>query len=117
MYRCTEQAPPLGRSPPMSTLKNVNLEALLLALSVLVCAPAAGAEPGDAASVGSAHLVRVAAVQCPSDLGQTARNTAKLSELIRQAAQKGARIIVLPEAAVSGYLSQDLKTNWHVPGR
>lgn len=25
-------------------------------------------------------------------------------------------MIVLPEAAVTGYLSQDLKTNWHVAG-
>lgn len=27
----------------------------------------------------------------------------------------GAKIIVLPECALTGYLSQDLKTNWHVP--
>ena len=37
--------------------------------------------------------------------------------MVKEAAGKGAKIVVLPEAAITGYLSQDLKTNWHVPGR
>jgi predicted amidohydrolase len=61
--------------------------------------------------------VRVAAIQCSSDLGKVAANAAKLTELIKEAAGKGAKIVVLPEAAITGYLSQDLKTNWHVDGR
>ena len=61
--------------------------------------------------------VRVAAIQCSSDLGKVAENTTKLTELVKEAAGKGAKIIVLPEAAITGYLSQDLKTNWHVDGR
>jgi predicted amidohydrolase len=61
--------------------------------------------------------VRVAAIQCSSDLGKVADNTTKLTALIKEAASKGAKIVVLPEAAVTGYLSQDLKTNWHVAGR
>src|SRR3954447_13275388 len=61
--------------------------------------------------------VRVAAIQCSSDLGKVAANAAKLTELVKEAANKGAKIVVLPEAAITGYLSQDLKTNWHVAGR
>src|SRR5262249_57744152 len=33
-----------------------------------------------------------------------------------EAARRGAKIVVLPETAVTGYLSQDLKENWHVKG-
>jgi len=62
-------------------------------------------------------VVRVAAVQCSSDLGDVAGNTKKLTALVAEAAEHGAKIVVLPEAAITGYLSQDLKTNWRVPGR
>ena len=60
--------------------------------------------------------VKVAAVQCSSDLGDVAGNTKKLTALVKEAAQNGAKIVVLPETAITGYLSQDLKTNWHVKG-
>jgi predicted amidohydrolase len=63
------------------------------------------------------RTVKVAAVQCSSDLGDVEGNRRKLTALVEQAAANGAKIIVLPEAAVTGYLSQDLKTNWRVPGR
>ena len=58
--------------------------------------------------------VKVAAVQCSSDLGDVAGNTKKLTALVEEAAKNGAKIIVLPEAAITGYLSQDLKTNWRL---
>ena len=61
--------------------------------------------------------VQVAAVQCPSDLGDVAANRIRLTALVEQAAAHGAKIIVLPEASITGYLSQDLKTNWHVAGK
>jgi predicted amidohydrolase len=60
--------------------------------------------------------VKVAAVQCSSNLGDIAGNRTKLTALVEEAAKNGAKIIVLPEAAITGYLSQDLKTNWHLPG-
>lgn len=60
--------------------------------------------------------VKVAAVQCSSDLGDTAGNTKKLTKLVKEAAKNGAKIVVLPETSVTGYLSQDLKTNWHLKG-
>src|SRR4051812_28540210 len=61
--------------------------------------------------------VKVAVVQCSSDLGAVDANRRKLTGLVEQAAAAGAKIIVLPEAAVTGYLSQDLRTNWRLPGR
>jgi predicted amidohydrolase len=45
-----------------------------------------------------------------------AGNRKKLTALIEEAAKNGAKIIVLPETSVTGYLSQDLKTNWHLAG-
>jgi len=60
--------------------------------------------------------VKVASIQCSSDLGDIAGNRKKLTALIEQAAKNGAKIIVLPEAAITGYLSQDLTTNWHLQG-
>src|SRR5438094_2918067 len=61
--------------------------------------------------------VKVAAIQCSSELGAVEENREKLTDLVREAASKGAKIIVLPETSITGYVSQDLKTNWHVRGR
>jgi predicted amidohydrolase len=61
--------------------------------------------------------VKVAAIQCSSDLGAVENNRRKLTELIREAAGRGVKIIVLPETAITGYISQDLHTNWHVRGQ
>ncbi|MBN9501385.1 MAG: hypothetical protein BGO01_01050 [Armatimonadetes bacterium 55-13] len=60
--------------------------------------------------------VKVAAVQCSSDLGAVAKNRRKIIGLVEEAAAHGAKIVVLPEAAITGYLSQDLKTNWQLSG-
>src|SRR5436309_602929 len=87
-------------------MRKLLLLALLLAFSPMT---AAAAPP-------AAKTVKVAAVQCSSDLGDVAGNTKKLTALVREAAANGAKIVVLPETAVTGYLSQDLKTNWHVKG-
>ena len=61
-------------------------------------------------------LVKVASIQCSSDLGDVAGNRKKLTALVEEAAKNGAKIVVMPEAAITGYLSQDLKTNWHLAG-
>jgi predicted amidohydrolase len=60
--------------------------------------------------------VKVAAVQCSSDLGDVAGNTKKLTGLLKEAGGNGAKFVALPETAITGYLSQDLRTNWHVRG-
>jgi len=60
--------------------------------------------------------VKVAAIQCSSVMGDVEGNRKKLLGLAEEAASHGAKIVVLPEAAITGYLSQDAKTNWHLDG-
>ncbi len=57
------------------------------------------------------RTVRVAAIQCPSQMGRLRENRVRLTELITQAAKRGAKIVVLPECAVHGYFDplEDLK--------
>lgn len=57
-----------------------------------------------AARSDTQDTVRVAAVQCYSEMGSTATNVANLASLIRQAAHAGAKIVVTPECGVQGYL-------------
>lgn len=56
--------------------------------------------------------VKVASIQCSSIMGKVSENTKKIELLVREAAAQGAQILVLPETSITGYLSQDLKTNW-----
>ena len=66
----------------------------------------------------AAATVIIASSQASSEFGQVAANTTKFSALCRKAvATSGAKILVLPETAISGYLSQDLETKWCLPGR
>ena len=58
--------------------------------------------------------VRVAAVQCYSEMGETAANTQRLARLIRQGAKAGAKIIVTPECAVQGYAYPPTWRAWTV---
>ena len=58
------------------------------------------------------RTVRVAAIQCPSVMGRTADNLHNITNLVRQATSRGARIIVLPECAVQGYLDPTTWTSW-----
>src|SRR5687768_16482225 len=87
----------------------MKIDSLVVAFLV-VAGALAGAEPG------GGKTVKVAAVQCSSELGNVAENARKLTELVSQAAAAGAKIVVLPETSITGYLSQDLKTNWHLEG-
>jgi predicted amidohydrolase len=86
-------------------------------LAIMVAVAGSGAAVADEARQPSSKTVKVAAIQCSSDLARVAANTEKLTELVKDAAGNGAKIVVLPEAAITGYLSQDLKTNWAIPGR
>lgn len=64
--------------------------------------------------------VRVAAVQCSSRMGSldaVEANAAKMARLARDAAKGGAKFVVFPEAALTGYTTQAFLHNWHVPGR
>jgi len=56
--------------------------------------------------------VRVAAVQCYSRMGQVRHNRQLLAKLIGQAAGRGAKIVVLPECAVQGYMDPGRDRVW-----
>jgi len=64
------------------------------------------------ADTNTPATVRVAAVQCRSPMGRTAQNVSNLVDLVRQAAQGGAKIVVTPECAVTGYLDPVAWTSW-----
>ncbi|KPK85248.1 MAG: hypothetical protein AMJ81_03890, partial [Phycisphaerae bacterium SM23_33] len=64
-----------------------------------------------------ADTVLVAAIQCYSKFGDPAGNRTRLAALVRRADHAGAKIVVLPETAVTGYLSADLKKTWRVGKR
>jgi predicted amidohydrolase len=87
----------------------ISRRSFLALFALLACVPTVVADNRPA-------TVKVAAVQCSSDLGEVVNNRMKLTTLVREAARNGAKIVVLPEAAITGYLSQDLKTNWRVSG-
>ena len=59
-----------------------------------------------------AKMVRVAAIQCPSIIGKLVQNRERLSALIVEAARRGARIVVLPECAVPGYMDARNDITW-----
>jgi predicted amidohydrolase len=60
----------------------------------------------------AADTVRVAAVQCPSTMGKTEANLRNITNLVRMAAAQGAKIVVLPECAVQGYLDPITWSSW-----
>lgn len=60
---------------------------------------------------------RVAAIQFASEFGAVQSNCDGLERLVREAAGNGAQVIVMPEAAIPGYLSADLQTAWRDPVR
>ncbi len=60
--------------------------------------------------------VRVAAVQFVSRWARPEENRRGLEPLVREAARGGAKIVVLPETAISGYMSHDIRLTWQVDG-
>lgn len=58
------------------------------------------------------ETVKVAAVQCYSRMGDKDYNFKLISSLVKNAVEKGAKIVVLPEAAVSGYMNPAKNVTW-----
>lgn len=56
--------------------------------------------------------VKVAAIQCYSRMGKSAYNRQLLSDLITNAAEQGAKIVLLPECAVQGYMNPADDCQW-----
>jgi predicted amidohydrolase len=78
------------------------LAAVVFAMPVSQCA-----EPG-----GDGNAVRVAAVQFVAGWARPDENRKNLAPLIREAAKNGAQIVVLPETAISSYMSHDIRLTW-----
>jgi hypothetical protein len=70
------------------------------------------AEPSDVPDT-----VRVAAVQFISRWAKPDENRKNLEPLVREAAKNGAKIVVLPETAISSYMSHDIRLTWQVGDR
>ncbi|MHC4646896.1 MAG: carbon-nitrogen hydrolase family protein [Planctomycetota bacterium] len=58
-----------------------------------------------------------AAIQAVSKMREPTANRLHLEKLVREAAGHAAKVIVLPEAAITGYMSSDLTTTWQVDER
>jgi predicted amidohydrolase len=69
---------------------------------------------GTAAAAGgeSNRTVRVAAIQCYSRMGRVDYNRALLTGLIEEAVAGGAKIVVMPECAVHGYMDPGTDVRW-----
>ncbi len=89
------------------------LTMITLAAIVTGATLACGAE--DAASPAS--TVHVAAIQFISHWARPAENRTELERLIREAANHGAKIVVLPETAIPAYMSHDIRLTWQVAGQ
>ncbi|MEI6656638.1 MAG: carbon-nitrogen hydrolase family protein [Verrucomicrobiota bacterium] len=100
----------------MYNTSSLHFRSLLLLVATILSMSSMGIAGSDPVLSTPPQTVRVAAVQCSSDLGEVAANTQKLSDLVKSAAENGAKIVVLPEASITGYMSQDGKTNWHLDG-
>lgn len=98
----------MNRLCPSTILSLFLLVAAVISLGSPAIAAAGDAKPG---------TVRVAAVQFISRWGKPAENRKGLEALIREAAQKGAKIVVLPETAIPAYMSHDIRLTWQLEGR
>lgn len=63
-------------------------------------------------AAGGQATVRVAAVQCYSRMGESDYNRKLLTRLIEKAAEQKAKIVVLPECAVQGYMDPGRDVTW-----
>ena len=104
----------------LATLKfrTLFLPIFLVSFFIIANKPAGAIESDmNEISIPKPSEVKVAAIQCSSILGDVEANRTKITKLVSEAAKNGAKIIVLPEACITGYLSQDLKTNWRIEGK
>ena len=93
-------------------MKRVLSSLVLVIASILVSAHSIAGEP--AASAKPPDTFRVAAIQAPSEFGKPTINRDRFATLVREAAKGGAAVVVLPEAAITGYMPYDIKTTWRV---
>lgn len=92
-------------------MKTVQLAVILFLFAGIFAAAQNAAEPH------KPKTFKVAAIQAVSEMAKPAENRQHLERLIRQAAKNGAKVVVLPETAITGYMSYDLKITWRIEGR
>lgn len=97
----------------MARILNIILSSLgsLLILTALLFAEEQEQMKNERSSPKSFYF-RAAAVQAISGFGSPDVNRKHLSKLVREAAGNGAKVVVLPETAITGYMSWDIKKTW-----
>ncbi|MFC1479443.1 carbon-nitrogen hydrolase family protein [Planctomycetota bacterium] len=90
------------------------LTLFIISLSVVSC-KSGNEEKGEGEETKKdikTNTVTVAAIQCPSRMGDIEFNRKLLASLIRKAAAEGAKIIVTPECSVTGYMDPVREIVW-----
>ncbi len=108
--------PPTGATCALGMFSLRILAAALTVAAVLATSTSSAAGQTSRPASTQPTTFKVAAIQFMSQLGDSAGNRKRLEPLIRQAARNGAKIVVLPETAISGYMTTDLKTTWRLDG-
>jgi predicted amidohydrolase len=99
-------------------VKRVLLAAFAAFAAISAVSPLAGrAAASDPETSEKPATVRVAAVQFISRWAHPAENRKALEPLVREAAKNGAKIVVLPETAITAYMSHDIRLTWQLDGR
>jgi len=91
--------------------------ARLVSIGLAVAVAVACGDPAVQTTGQPETTVHVAAIQYVSEWGEPDRNRKGMESYIREAAQRGAKIVVLPEASIPGYMAYDLRRTWHLRGR
>ena len=80
--------------------------------ALLVCVAVSAGVVARAGEPEPLPTVRVAAIQCYSRMGEVERNRKLLTGLIEKAVEQKAKIVVLPECAVHGYMDPGRDRTW-----
>jgi predicted amidohydrolase len=100
----------------MSRAIHVLFAFLLIAFASALRAESPATTSAPAETQQKPATVKVAAIQFRSEFNNPDDNRKRLDPLIREAAKNGAKIVVLPETAITGYTSEDFLTIWHLDG-
>jgi predicted amidohydrolase len=80
----------------------------------LICLILLSGDLSVAATSDSPSTVRVAAIQFISRWAKPKENRRDIEPFVREAAKNGAKIVVLPETAITAYMSHDIRLTWQV---
>ncbi len=100
----------------MNSAVNIRMKYPLI-FSLLLCVFFSGCgrkniTQSDVQDSGKSPAVKVAAIQMYSEIGNPKRNALRMAELVREGAEKGAKIIVTPECSIPGYMNIPYGVKW-----